>query len=98
MTKEYLTNFKPDDVLMVVLRCVSCGGESSFPVSGSSPMLLINKCPACGKERDPESGDHMTQVSNLLNALRDARDVSANAALYSRYPDIGDQARFLNSH
>ena len=30
LTKEYLTSFKAGDVLMVVLRCVRCGGESSF--------------------------------------------------------------------
>ena len=55
MAKKYLTSFKPGDVLMVVLRCVSCGGESSFPVSGSSLGPITTKCHACGKERDPAS-------------------------------------------
>ena len=89
MAKKYLTSFKPGDVLMVVLRCVSCGGESSFPVSGSSLGPVTTKCHACGKERDPASKsiDPRTRVSRLLSTLRDVRDVSANAAADNINPD-----------
>ena len=86
LTKEYLTSFKAGDVLMVVLRCVRCGGESSFPVKGNLKMSPIAECHVCGKGRDhsEKSRDPIREASGLLQALRNA---STNADADNMKPD-----------
>ena len=91
MAKKYLTSFKPSDVLMVVLRCVRCGGELSFPVNDSSPMPTIAQCYVCGARKDPsgQSSNPIREARNLLQALRNvsADAVTADAVTDNVEPD-----------